>query len=67
MDWTIDRLAELRMDYDAGHEQLLELERQGTRTRAQLLRIEGAVRVLEEQLAAAPEFAATTPLRPESA
>ena len=72
MDWTIDRLAELRSEYDAGHDQLLELDRQAARVRTQLLRIEGAVRVLEEQLAAAPAFAGAqppdlVPMRHESA
>jgi len=56
MDWTIERLQELRGEYAAGEAQLAEIERRGAHLHEQLLRIEGAVRVLEEQLAAAPDF-----------
>jgi hypothetical protein len=57
MDWTIDRLQELRTEFAEGERRLLDSERQRDQLRDQLLRIEGAIRVLEEQLAAAPAFA----------
>lgn len=56
MDWCIERLQELRGEYAAGESQLLEIERHRAHVHEQLLRIEGAIRVLEEQLARAPEF-----------
>lgn len=58
MDWTIERLQELRNEYAAGENQLAEIERHRAHVHEQLLRIEGAIRVLEEQLASTPEFAA---------
>ncbi|MEP6817043.1 MAG: hypothetical protein ABI873_15990 [Marmoricola sp.] len=60
MDWTIDRLQQLRTEFAAGEAQLLEIERHGESVRDQLLRIEGAIRVLEEKLTDATEFAAAT-------
>lgn len=57
MEWTIERLQQLRGEYAAGESQLAEIERHHQHVREQLLRIEGGIRVLEEQLAAAPEFA----------
>jgi septal ring factor EnvC (AmiA/AmiB activator) len=56
MDWCIERLRELREEYAAGEAQLKEVERQRAHVCEQLLRIEGAMRVLEEQLVAMPEF-----------
>ena len=61
MDWTIERLQQLRGEYASGESQLAELDRHRQGVRDQLLRIEGAIRVLEEQLAAAPEFAGAVP------
>jgi predicted nuclease with TOPRIM domain len=52
-DWCIDRLTELRGEYEAGAAHLAELDGQRAQVRDQLLRIEGAIRVLEEQCAAA--------------
>lgn len=57
MDWCIERLQELRGEYAGGESQLLEIERHRAHVQEQLLRIEGAIRVLEEQLAGSPEFA----------
>jgi septal ring factor EnvC (AmiA/AmiB activator) len=57
MDWTIERLQQLRGEYASGESQLAELDRRRQGVCEQLLRIEGAIRVLEEQLHAAPEFA----------
>jgi septal ring factor EnvC (AmiA/AmiB activator) len=57
MDWTIERLQQLRGEYASGESQMVEIDRHRQDVREQLLRIEGAIRVLEEQLASAPEFA----------
>lgn len=68
MEWTIERLRLLRADYAAGCAQLQELERQRNGLRDQLLRLDGAVTVLEEQLArSAQPLADATALHPESA
>lgn len=61
MDWAIERLRELRAEYASGESQLAEIERHREHVRAQLLRLEGAIRVLEEQLAALPQFAPAGP------
>jgi predicted nuclease with TOPRIM domain len=45
------RLAELRREYDAGQQALADLERQQAQLRDTMLRISGAVQVLEEELA----------------
>jgi predicted nuclease with TOPRIM domain len=44
------RLAELRAEYDKGQKTLQELESQAASLRATLLRISGAVQVLQEAL-----------------
>lgn len=64
MDWTIERLQQLRGEHATGESQLAELDRHRQDVCEQLLRIEGAIRVLEEQLAAAPEFAGAAQGRP---
>ncbi|GAF48239.1 hypothetical protein [Rhodococcus wratislaviensis] len=56
MDWAIDRLQQLRAEFASGESQLREIERHREQVRDQLLRLGGAIRVLEEQLAAAPAF-----------
>lgn len=61
--WAIERLQQLRGEYAAGETQLAEVERHRAAVHDQLLRIEGAIRVLEEQLADAPEFVAAPPAR----
>ncbi|ACZ30964.1 hypothetical protein Xcel_1945 [Xylanimonas cellulosilytica DSM 15894] len=50
----LDRLKELRADFADGNAQLAELDRRQHDLRDQVLRIEGAIRVLEELLAGAP-------------
>jgi hypothetical protein len=45
------RLLALRADYEDGHARLLQLEQQASALRETLLRISGAIRVLEELLA----------------
>jgi septal ring factor EnvC (AmiA/AmiB activator) len=49
--WPVARLQQLRAEYAEGENRLLEIERHREQIRAQLLRIEGAIRVLEEQIA----------------
>ena len=48
------RLEELRAEYDKGQKTLQELESQAASVRATLLRISGAVQVLQEALGDAP-------------
>jgi hypothetical protein len=57
LEWAIGRLAELRSEYAAGNARLAELARQREELRAVVLRIEGAIGVLEEQVARVPAFA----------
>jgi len=44
------RLIELKSEFDLGHNKLDELETQATNMRNMLLRISGAIQVLEEEL-----------------
>jgi uncharacterized coiled-coil protein SlyX len=49
------RLQELRSEYKKGEQTLAELEQQATATRQALLRISGAIQVLEEELGESAE------------
>lgn len=49
------RLQELKREYDAGQQALAELERQQAQLRETVLRISGAVQVLEEELGRAEQ------------
>lgn len=51
----VRRLQELRREYDAGGHQIAELDRRREDLHATLLRIEGAIQVLEEELAKAQD------------
>jgi hypothetical protein len=55
--WMINRLAELRSEYTVGNARLAELGRQRDELWVAILRVEGAIRVLEEQVAQLPSFA----------
>ena len=46
------RLAELKSEYEAGQKMLADLEKKHSDTEATLLRISGAIQVIEELLAA---------------
>jgi hypothetical protein len=48
-----DRLAQLTQEYEAGAEQLVELRRREVALRETLLRISGAIQVLQELTGAA--------------
>ena len=45
------RLEDLKAEYEAGQNKLVEIEGQATSLRNTLLRISGAIQVLEEELA----------------
>lgn len=49
------RLVELKAEFELGQAKLTELENQATNLRNMLLRISGAVQVLEEELNKAPQ------------
>jgi hypothetical protein len=57
IEWTINRLTELRSEYATGNARLAELARSRDELRAGVLRVEGAIRVLEEQIAQLGSFA----------
>jgi|GEM_PF-2638068 len=46
--WTIERLRKLRVEYANGETQLQDLEERRARLRDSMLRIGGAIQVLEE-------------------
>jgi prefoldin subunit 5 len=50
-DKAMSRLEKLRHDYEVGQNQLREIEQQAATLRDALLRISGAIQVLEELLA----------------
>jgi prefoldin subunit 5 len=63
-DQALARLDELKRQYQMGEGQLRELGRQEAALRETLLRITGAIQVLEELLGSSPE--ATVPGSPEA-
>ena len=58
------RLAELRAEYDKGQRTLQDLEGQAANLRATLLRISGAVQVLQEALGEVDEHSPPPQLAP---
>ena len=50
IDWAIQRLEELRNEYAAGQSQLQSLEQRQIQIRDSMLRIDGAIQVLEEMV-----------------
>jgi hypothetical protein len=57
VDWAIDRLRDLRNEYTNGERQLLELQERQTHVRDSMLRIAGAIQVLEELVEKSSAFA----------
>ncbi len=55
------RLEELKKEFELGQSRLQELDAQAARMRETLLRISGAIQVLEEALAEAPADGAGEP------
>ena len=55
VDWTLNRLRELRSEYADGEAQLLQLDRHRTQVQ-DALRVAGAIQVLEELVAASGAF-----------
>jgi chromosome segregation ATPase len=49
-----NRILELRQELNAGHQSLRELDARSAEVRSQMLRINGAIQVLEELLGAEP-------------
>ncbi len=60
------RLAELQAEYQKGQEELRRLEMQQAQLQQTLLRISGAIQVLTELLASAPEANGLVPEQVES-
>ncbi len=57
LDWGIERLRQLRDDFAGTESQLRELDRVRAELRDSLLRLSGAIQVLEEMIEASPAFA----------
>lgn len=53
------RLQSLKTEYEAGQKMLAELETKQANLHQTMLRIQGAIQVLEEELARAEEFVAS--------
>lgn len=56
VDWALERLRELRGEYAEGEARLLELDGQRGRLEDAMLRVAGAIQVLEELIAASGAF-----------
>ena len=59
------RLEQLRAEYDKGRKTLEDLEAQAQNVRATMLRISGAVQVLQEELGEAEDSKESRPLAAE--
>jgi prefoldin subunit 5 len=58
VDWTLERLRELRTEYADAESQLVRLDRQRLQLHEAMLRVAGAIQVLEELVAASGAFEA---------
>jgi hypothetical protein len=56
VDWALARLRELRGEYVEGEAQLLRMDRQRAQAQDAMLRVAGAIQVLEELVAASGAF-----------
>jgi hypothetical protein len=56
-EWALHRLQELRSEYAGGDTRLLELDRHRAQLHDSMLRVAGAIQVLEELIAASGTFA----------
>ena len=56
VEWSIRRLQQLRGDHADGEAQLLQIERQRAHVHDVLLRLSGAIQVLEEFVSASGAF-----------
>ncbi len=56
VDWALERLRELRGEYAEGEAQLLHLDRQRAQMQDAMLRVAGAIQVLEELIAESGAF-----------
>ncbi len=56
MDWVLTRLQELRNQFADGESQLVELERRQAHLHDSMLRVAGAIQVLEELVSASGVF-----------
>jgi hypothetical protein len=56
VDWALERLRQLRDEYAEGEAQMLHLDRHRAQVQDSLLRVAGAVQVLEELVAASGVF-----------
>jgi hypothetical protein len=62
-----DRLTQLKTEYEAGQRMLTELEQKQRTLRDTLLRISGAIQVLEEELGSASQAALADAPQPNGA
>jgi prefoldin subunit 5 len=56
MDWALERLRELRTEYAGAESQLVQLDRQRMQLHEAMLRVAGAIQVLEELVSASGVF-----------
>jgi len=66
-DWALQRLRQLREEYADCESQLLQIERHRTQVQDAILRLAGAIQVLEELIAESGAFDAQAEPVPTSA
>lgn len=59
------RLSELKTEFEAGQKMMADLESKQTNLRDTLLRISGAIQILEEEIAKATDNNESSPRSPE--